>query len=150
METWGFQSLTGWRTKGQRLSVSQFRDRAFQWIQALKAGSKVPTKHAYMKVKYTMNSFSPEEVLNKGKKPSGPAALKAPAVQVRRMVPLLPILANKHLDHMVPHQPACQRLADLWQWHDAMERCDTKMFCQELARRWPCIFFQPEKEALKK
>ena len=51
------------------------------------------------------------EVLNKGKKSTGPPTLKCPAATVRHLVPLLPILTGKHFAIGSDHEVACHKLA---------------------------------------
>ncbi|CAE6911750.1 unnamed protein product [Symbiodinium sp. CCMP2592] len=51
------------------------------------------------------------EVLNKGKKSTGPPTLKCPAATVRHMMPLLPILTGKHFAVGSDHEVACHKLA---------------------------------------
>ncbi len=84
-----------------------------------------------MRVEYTMSSFSPE-ILNKGKKPTGPPTLKAP----------------RHFNHNVPHELACQRLAGFVATvYACMEYNDTKNLpkaCQKFALQ----YIELEKEAL--
>ena len=87
-----------------KLPERNFRDRVSTLWNEIKDLYKT------MRVEYTMSSFSPE-ILNKGKKPTGPPTLKAPAAQVRHMIPLLPVLAQRHFNPNVPHELACQRLA---------------------------------------
>ena len=126
----------------QKLEGRSFKDR----VSCLWA--EIKTLYKEMKVEYRMNSFCPE-VLNKGKKPSGPPTLKAPAAQVRHMVPLLPILANKHLNSMVPHQLACQRLAKFVAMvYDAMECNDTNAL-PKAGQKMALQYLELEKEALK-
>lgn len=62
---------------------------------------------------------------------------------------LLPILANKRLGPMVPHQFACQRLAKFVAMvYDALERNDTDAL-PKVDQKMALRYFQLEKEALK-
>eukprot|EP00438_Fugacium_kawagutii_P036728 Skav212623 [mRNA] locus=scaffold173:129862:131358:- [translate_table: standard] len=101
-----------------------------------------------LKVEYKLANLTPE-ILNKGKKPTGPPTLKGPAAQVRHFVPLLPILANRHLDPNILHQLACQKLARfLAQTYAAMETndvCALKKAGQKMAQQYKEL----EKEALQ-
>ena len=55
---------------------------------------------------YRIDTLTPQK-LNKGNVPT----LKALAAQVRLLMPLLPVLAEKHFDFRIPRQLACQKLA---------------------------------------
>ena len=59
------------------------------------------------KTEYRIDTLTPQK-LNKG---GNVPTLKALAAQVRLLMPLLPILAEKHFDFRIPHQLACQKLA---------------------------------------
>ena len=124
-----------------KLPERNFRDRVSTLWNEIKDLYKT------MRVEYTLNSFSPE-ILNKGKKPTGPPTLKAPAAQVRHMIPLLPALAQRHFNPNVPHELACQRLASFVATvYDCMECNDTQKMpkaCQKLALQ----YIELEKEAL--
>ena len=125
-----------------KLPERNFRDRVSTLWNEIKDLYKT------MRVEYTMSSFSPE-ILNKGKKPTGPPTLKAPAAQVRHMIPLLPVLAQRHFNPNVPHELACQRLAGFVATVYACMECnDTKNMpkaCQKLALQ----YIELEKEALQ-
>ena len=116
-----------------KLPERNFRDRVSTLWNEIKDLYKT------MRVEYTMSSFSPE-ILNKGKKPTGPPTLKAPAAQVRHMIPLLPVLAQRHFNPNVPHELACQRLAGFVATVYACMECnDTKNMpkaCQKLALQY--------------
>ena len=59
------------------------------------------------KTEYRIDTLTPQK-LNKG---GNVPTLKALAAQVRLLMHLLPILAEKHFDFRIPHQLACQKLA---------------------------------------
>ena len=125
-----------------KLPERNFRDRVSTLWNEIKGLYKT------MRVEYTMSSFSPE-ILNKGKKPTGPPTLEAPAAQVRHMIPLLPVLAQRHFNPNVPHELACQGLAGFVATvYAGMECNDTKEMpkaCQKLALQ----YLEFEKEALQ-
>lgn len=96
-----------------------------------------------MRVEYRMSAFSPE-VFNKGKRPQGPPTLKAPAAQVRQRIPLLPILANKHLDG---HELACQRLASFLAKAYACMECNDTNGLPKAGHKVARQYIELEKEA---
>ena len=110
--------------------------------------TEVKQLYAELKVDYRLANLTPE-ILNKGKKSRGPPTLKGPAAQIRHFVPLLPILAEKHLDPSVPHQLACQKLARyLAQTYDAMETNEPQAL-QKAGLKMAKQYDELEKEALR-
>ena len=127
---------------GQALPGNSFRERvSCLWGEILQ-------HYKTLNVEYRFATITPE-ILNKGKKPVGPPTLKGPAAQVSHLVPLLPILANKHLDSRKPHQLAVQKLARfLAKAYAAMECHDTTVLPragQKVAQQ----YIELEKEALQ-
>ena len=92
---------------------------------------------------YKLANLTPE-FLNKGEKSRGPPTLKGRAAQIRHFVPLLPVLAEKHLDSRVPRQLACQKFARyLAQTYEAMETNEPQALQKAGLKQWKQMNLRP-------
>ena len=106
-------------------------------------------KQLYAELKVGCKLALTPEILSKGKESRGPPTLKGPSAQIRDFVPLLLVLAEKHLDSRVPHQLACQKLARyLAQTYEAMETHEPQAL-QKAGLKMAKQYDELEKEALR-